>query len=105
MHYERKYWRNNPDAPFATLLNVVEGYCHPEAYDEAYDDLIERAHTGGDDEMRRFREELRTAIDDPSRIPRGALFHAASYDDGSDEKFLRRLWHDLYGDEPVTPQA
>ena len=26
--------------------------------------------------------------------------HAVDYGDGSDEAFLRRLWHDLYGDQP-----
>jgi hypothetical protein len=37
------------------------------------------------------------------KLPEYALFTAAQYDDGSDEAFLRRLWRQLYGDEPVTP--
>ena len=33
--------------------------------------------------------------------PGDELAAAVEYDDGSDEKFLQRLWHDLYGDEPI----
>ena len=104
MSNQPEWWRNNPEAPFATLLNGVEAHCHPEAYDEAYDELIERARNSkGDDLMRRFKDELRAAIADPAQIPGDALFEAAGFSDGSDEKFLRRLWRDLYGDEPLTP--
>ena len=42
------------------------------------------------------------AIRDPGRLPGDELFRHVEYDDGSDEVFLRRLWRDLYGDEPVT---
>ncbi|MFL6072359.1 MAG: hypothetical protein ACJ73S_03070 [Mycobacteriales bacterium] len=97
---DRWFWRNNPDAPFATLLRVVEVHCHPESYDTAYEDLIDLARDPEPvEEMVRFKEQLREALGDPSRLPDGALFQAASFDDGSDEKFLRRLWRDLYGDE------
>jgi hypothetical protein len=55
-----------------------------------------------DDQQRRvFKAELRRALADPSRPPAGELDDAVEYNDGSDEKFLRRLWHDLYGDEPI----
>jgi hypothetical protein len=47
-----------------------------------------------------FREELREALADPSRLPDDELSRAAQYDDGSSQAFLRRLWRDLYGDEP-----
>jgi hypothetical protein len=30
------------------------------------------------------------------------LFAAVDYGDGSNEAFLRRVWHDLYGDQPST---
>ncbi len=39
---------------------------------------------------------------DLGRLPGDELFKAVDYGDGSDESFLRRLWHDLYGDEPIT---
>lgn len=97
---DRWFWRKNPDAPFATLLRVVEVQCHPESYDNAYEDLIEFAHDAEPvEEMVRFKEQLREAVRDPAKVPEGALFRAACFDDGSDEKFLRRLWRDLYGDE------
>jgi hypothetical protein len=52
--------------------------------------------------MRVFKAELRQALADPSQLPDDELSYAVQYDDGSPEKFLRRLWRDLYGDEPVT---
>ncbi|MQA83703.1 MAG: hypothetical protein GEV03_03465 [Streptosporangiales bacterium] len=105
MHRPEKFWRTEPDAPFATLLRAVEAHCHPEAYDEAYEDLQSWARDADTEEMRVFKQELRAALRDPSQVPEGALSTAAQYGDGSDEKFLRRLWRDLYGDEPVDPEA
>jgi hypothetical protein len=35
------------------------------------------------------------------KVPRSELSSHVQYDDGSPEAFLRRLWRDLYGDEPV----
>ncbi len=45
---------------------------------------------------------MREALADLGRLPGDELFKAVDYGDGSDESFLRRLWHDLYGDEPIT---
>ena len=61
--------------------------------------LVSRARSprADDDEIRVFKAELRQALTDPSQLPAGELDDAVEYDDGSDEKFLRRLWHDLYG--------
>ena len=65
--------------------------------------LQERAEDDDSDlEMRVFKAELRQAITHPGQLPDDELFNHVQYDDGSDEKFLRRLWRDLYGDEPVT---
>jgi hypothetical protein len=61
-----------------------------------------RSPQADDDEMRVFKAELRRALADPSLLPAGELDDAVEYNDGSDEKFLRRLWHDLYGDEPMA---
>lgn len=41
-------------------------------------------------------------LTDPGRLPDDELFKAVDYGDGSDERFLRRLWDNLYGDEPVV---
>jgi hypothetical protein len=102
---EGKHWRDNPDAPFAALLDTVEAYCHPEAYDEAYDDLSARANRGRDSVIQKFKDQLRAALLDPEALPKGALYKAAQYDDGSDMAFLRRLWQDLYPDEPVPGRS
>jgi hypothetical protein len=51
--------------------------------------------------MRVFKAELRDAIRDPSQLPGDELLQAVHFEDGSNEKFLRRLWRDLYGDEPA----
>ena len=51
--------------------------------------------------MRVFKTELRQALADPRRLPEGELESAVEYTDGNDAAFLRRLWRDLYGDEPA----
>jgi hypothetical protein len=88
---------------FSTLIAVAATYCHPEAYDGAYPDLIARARSPepGDEEIRVFKAELWAALADPGRLPGDELFQAADYGDGSDARFLRRLWRDLYPDEPA----
>lgn len=97
-----RFWQDDPDAPFATLLGIVEGSCHPEAWEDAYEDLQRIAREHADTaEMTRFKAELRQAIRDPGQIPDGALYRAAQYADGSESRFLARLWRDLYPDEPL----
>ncbi|MQA86135.1 MAG: hypothetical protein GEV03_16260 [Streptosporangiales bacterium] len=91
----------DPDSQFATLIRIARTYCHPEADEEAYDALKRLAQRREDQEMSTFKNELRRAIQDPAQLPGNELFRAVQYDDGSAEKFLRRLWRDLYGDEPV----
>jgi len=95
-------WERHPDGPFATLIAVAATYCAPEAYDGAYDDLISRARAPGpgDEEIGAFKAELQQALADPGQLPADELFDAVDYGDGSDEAFLRRLWHNLYGDQP-----
>lgn len=97
------YWARNPQGPFATLIGVAATYCHPEAYDGAYADLATRARSAAadDEEIHVFQAELREALADPRRLPDNELFKAVQFSDGSNEAFLRRLWHDLYGDEPA----
>lgn len=99
---EDRFWVKDRDARFATLLRIVETYCHPEAYDEAYEDLqAVVARPTHKPVFDTFKSELRDAIRDPGQLPEGALFRAAVYEDGSAEKFLARLWRDLYPDEPL----
>lgn len=96
---DQPYWIRHPDGPFTTLIAVATTYLHPEADDP--EGLQERAKDD-DPEMRVFKDELRQAITHPDQVPLGELSSHVQYDDGSPEKFLRRLWRDLYGDEPVT---
>src|SRR5579863_3005730 len=94
------YWAKHPDGPFATPIAVAATYSHP----EAYADLTERARSPepDDEEIGVFKAELREALADPGRLPDDELFKAVDYGDGSDERFLGRVWRDLYGDEPLT---
>ena len=94
------YWKREPDGPFATLIRITTTYLHPEADDP--ESLQELAKDDTRPEMRVFKDELRQAIAHPDQLPGDELFDHVQYDDGSDEKFLRRLWRDLYGDEPFT---
>ena len=43
--------------------------------------------------------QVRCVID---QVGLAELFKAVDYGDGSDERFLRRLWRDLDGDEPTA---
>jgi hypothetical protein len=98
------YWERHPEGPFATLIGVAATYCSPDAYDGAYEDLVRRARAADadDEEMRVFKAELRQALTNPGVLPDNELSEAVEYDDGSDERFLWRLWRDLYGDWPVA---
>ena len=96
------YWERHPDGPFATLIGVAATYCSPDADAKDYERLKRLARREDNEQMRVFKAEVRQALTDPSQLPEGELDDAVEYDDGNDEKFLRRLWRDLYGDEPVT---
>jgi hypothetical protein len=96
------YWERHPDGPFATLIAVVATYCDPEQSAGAYEDLKRLAKREDDEEMRVFKAELRRALADPSQLPGEELLEAAEYTEDTDEEFLRRLWRDLYGDEPIA---
>jgi hypothetical protein len=96
------YWERHPGGPFATLIAVAATYCSPDADAEDYERLKRLVKREGNEEMRVFKDELRRALIDPSQLPDGELDDAVEYDDGSDEEFLRRLWRDLYGDEPAA---
>lgn len=100
--YPDRYWRENEDAPFAYFLTIIDTYLHPESsYD--VDDLAEWLREARPQEKAtRFKNEFRRLLSgELDAVPKGALGTASAYEDGSDEAFLRRLWHELYGDEPV----
>jgi hypothetical protein len=91
------YWERHPDGPFATLIAVAANYLDPENYD--LDSLKILAKRERAPRMQIFKSELREAVKDPSQLPGDELSRSVQYEDGSPEAFLRRLWHDLYGDE------
>jgi hypothetical protein len=97
------YRERHPDGPFATLIAVAGTYCHPEAYDDGYADLVSRARSpqAGDDEIGVFTAELRDALAGPGQLPGDELCDAVEDSDGSDEAFLRRLWRDMFSGEPI----
>lgn len=92
-----------PDGPFVTLIVVAATYCGPDPYNGAYEDLLSRARSpeADDDEIHALKAELKQALADPAQLPGDELSDAVEYD-GSDEAFLRGLWHDLYGGEPFA---
>ncbi len=96
------YWAKHLDGPIATLIRVAATYCDSEQDMDAYDDLKYLARQDDDAEMKVFKAELRQALNDPSQLPGDELHWAVGYSDGNAEKFMRRLWHDLYGDEPIS---
>lgn len=93
--------RSTPGAPFATLLRITQTYCHPAAGDDAYESLKRLARRTDDEEMRRFKDELRRAITFPREIPRDELYARVQYGGEDAETFLRRLWRDLFPEHLV----
>lgn len=93
------YWKRHPNGPFATLIRIATTYLHPEADD--LESLQRLAGRENDTEMHAFKTELRAAIKDPGQLPDNELSKHVRYEEGSPEAFLRRLWLDLYGKEPV----
>jgi len=57
--------------------------------------------TGSVNDYWRSEAELRQALANPDQLPLGELDNAVEFHDESEETFLRRLWRDLYGDEPI----
>lgn len=91
------YWERNPGGPFVTRIRVAATYLEPENYD--LDDLKALAKRDDDEEMLAFKSELRQALRDPALLPGDELSYEVQYDNGSNVKFLRWLWHELYRDE------
>ncbi|PRX97272.1 hypothetical protein [Allonocardiopsis opalescens] len=104
------YWRDDPDAPFAELLAVLETFYHPELNEangpEALSRLVHRVESEGftsaHHDVPRFLAELRTALSDPGRLPDGQLCKATYYDEEPDDAaFLERVWRDIYPGRPL----
>jgi hypothetical protein len=98
------YWLKDKSAPFATFLNIVQAYYHPEVRNDNFDDLSLRAKNDPADDPRMaiFKEEFARLLEgDREGLPPDALGIAAEYEEHTDEEFLVWLWGTLYADEPV----
>lgn len=93
------YWRDDPQAPYATFLRIVDNYLDPEIYDV---EGLRNDANGDAPVFATFKREFREVVTNPRVLPEGALSTASAYEDGTDEAFLVRLWHELYGDESPT---
>ena len=93
------YWEPHPDGPFATLIAGSATYCSPDAED--YQRLKRLAGREDDQRMRVFKEGLWQALASPGELPKGELENAVEFTDENEAAFLRRLWRDLYDDEPA----
>ncbi|MEU7744099.1 hypothetical protein [Nonomuraea sp. NPDC049158] len=87
----------------STLVRICGVHCHPDADEEAYESLKRLAGRPADAEMTRFKAELRHALAFPEQAP--SLYRTVRYSDGSTQLFLRRLWRDLYPDEPAPTRS
>ncbi|WP_344237370.1 hypothetical protein [Kribbella hippodromi] len=95
-------------APFATLLNMLDAYYHPEIRNDNYDALVRRSQRDRPDDtkMATFKAELTQVLQGHREgLPDDAIDVATAYDDwDSDDEFLAWLWHELYPDEAVPGQ-
>lgn len=92
-----------PYEHYTALLKVLELYVAPGRGPEAYEELKTLA-TRVSPRSVAFKHELRRAIThdrEADGLQQGALHTAAGYDEPDDDAFLRRLWTDVYPDEPV----
>ena len=96
-------WTLHPDVPFSALIAIADAYLAPGAEDLA--SLRQRARSEDDEEMRRFKDQLRAAIMHPEDVPGNQLSRYVRRDDGGPGAFLLRLWRDLYGDEHVAARG
>ncbi|HZX03628.1 hypothetical protein [Kribbella sp.] len=99
------YWLTDPNAPFATFLNVVQAHYHPEIRNDNFGLLVQWAREAGPDDvkMATFKKELTQLLEgDRAGLRAGAIDVAAAYDDwDTDDEFLAWLWHELYPSEPL----
>jgi hypothetical protein len=101
--YPNRSWRD-PNTPFAFFLRIVDTYLHPESGHDVDDLVWWTKNADPPQKAIRFKDDFRLLLSgELNKLPNYALFTAAEFDDGTDEAFLRRLWHELYGDEPVRP--
>ena len=95
----------NRDAPFATLIQYAATFFHPERTPRLVDSLRTAVHRPIEDQnvdARTFVEELRRALSgDTEGLPEDALWEVTHYGDEDDQAFLRRVWEEIFPEEPL----
>lgn len=98
-------WVRDADKPFGTLLSYCSTYLHPDVYYGGLEDLKLQTGKPEDEwapETKQFVAELkRVIVGDRDGLPEDAIFKACYYDDGSDEAFVKRVWGELFPNEPL----
>jgi hypothetical protein len=98
-------WVRDRDKPFATLLSYCGTYLHPDVYYGGLEQLKYACSLPEEEQnidTKQFIAELRRVIvGDRDELPKDAIFKACYYDDGSEEKFVKRLWSELFPNEPL----
>jgi hypothetical protein len=96
-------WVRDGEKPFGTLLSHLGTYVHPEVHYKNFPVLKQACGRPVLSAVTmRFKDELRQVIvGDRDELPEGAIAKAAEYDDGSEEAFVKRLWTELFPDEPL----
>lgn len=100
---------SNRDEPFATLTSYVATYFNPETQPAAVDRLRSAVHRPIEDQhidTRTFVEELRRVLSgDTELLSENALFDVTHYYDRTDEAFLKRVWGELFPEEPLPTRG
>jgi len=91
-----------PEPSYHTFLRLVRAHCHPDVATVQYPALVMRACAPTPDaEIVQFKHELSELLGGGMhKLPDGALYEAALYDEDNDETFLCRLHLDLCGGLP-----
>ncbi len=99
----------NRDEPFATLVSYAGKFFNPETTPRHINILRTAVHRPiGDQNIdaRTFVEELRRALSgDTEGLPEDALFDVTHYADGDDEAFLKRVWEEIFPEEPLPTRS
>ncbi|MBM7791380.1 hypothetical protein [Tenggerimyces flavus] len=102
-------WVRGGDKPFGTLLSYCGTYLHPDDYYGGLEQLRLQVSVPEEErhpDTKQFLVELRRVIvGDTEGLPKDALFEAAQYDDGSDDAFVKRVWAQLFPDEPLPTKG
>lgn len=98
-------WVRNRDKPFGTLISFAGTYFTPENTPSSVERLHRAVHRPIEDQnidTRTFVKELRQALSgDTAGLPKDALFDVTHYADGDDETFLKRIWEEIFPEEPL----